>query len=223
MDIEKFTVDSAILDLQKKLGLPGDFFKNLMIHDDWSFVIKLHALIEASCTSLIIYHLDEPELVPIISRLETSNGDIGKLAILKALGLLSENYRKYIRSLSQLRNRLAHNVSNCDFSLSAYVAGMDSNQLKSFALCFSPFENLMVQIAKMEVSFGKKKLTAEFPMERMLERARNDPKIHIWIGAYNLLVHIADMHDYSRFLQENKAASIMYKGDYDWYLDEADA
>jgi len=38
--------------------LPDDFYNNLLKEDDWSFVIKLHSLIEASVTHLLTETLD---------------------------------------------------------------------------------------------------------------------------------------------------------------------
>lgn len=110
-------IDKGILELQEKLNLPKDFFKNLLQEDDWSFIIKLHALIEAACGSLLLYHFDEPGLKTIISRLELSNKTTGKIAFLKELELLGDNNRRFVSSLSEWRNNFVHNVQNCNSKL----------------------------------------------------------------------------------------------------------
>jgi hypothetical protein len=47
------TIPEAIKALEEEIGLPRDFFENIAAEDDWSFVVKLHALIEHCVTSLI--------------------------------------------------------------------------------------------------------------------------------------------------------------------------
>ena len=89
-------VDKGIQDLHSKIGLDSDFFKRLLEEDDWSFVIKLHALIEAIITSLLVFHFNEKKLGKILSRLELSNKTIGKLAFLKECDLLGEDEIRYI-------------------------------------------------------------------------------------------------------------------------------
>ena len=95
-------MDDAILKFEKKIGVQAGFFEKLKDEDDWSFIIKLHALFETACTHLLIFHFNEPNLVNILSRLEISNKTTGKLALLKELGLLGKNYRVFIYSLSEL-------------------------------------------------------------------------------------------------------------------------
>ena len=48
-------------------------------------------------------------------------------------------------------------------------------------------------------------------LSEILIRAKEDPKTHIWIGAYNTLVALVDMYSYSDFLQWEKAKVIMYE------------
>lgn len=49
-------IDRGILELESKIGVKSGFFASLLEEDDWSFVIKLHALFEAACTHLLLYH-----------------------------------------------------------------------------------------------------------------------------------------------------------------------
>ena len=46
-------------------------------------------------------------------------------------------------------------------------------------------------------------------MKELIERARSDPKIHIWAGALNALIAICDMYGYSTYKQEVKANEIL--------------
>src|SRR5882724_10809892 len=94
--------------LSRILGVATDFFAALEKNDDWTFVIKLHALVEAALNHLIIARIGEPSLQKFVSRLETSNDYAGKLAVIRALELLPEKQRKFIKELSTIRNAFVH-------------------------------------------------------------------------------------------------------------------
>lgn len=109
--------------LETKLGISPGFFQSLdsESENDWSFIIKVHALIEAAISHLLTEHLRKPELADLFSRLDISNKVTGKAAFVKALGLLGEPERRFISSMSELRNKLVHDVRNVNFDLSEYV------------------------------------------------------------------------------------------------------
>jgi hypothetical protein len=45
-------------------------------------------------------------------------------------------------------------------------------------------------------------------VDAMIERFKADPKYHVWIGAYNVLVSIVDMYGYSDHKQWVKAKQL---------------
>jgi hypothetical protein len=53
----------------------------LQSEDDWSFVIKLHAVFEALATHLLSYYFQEEPLHQLLARLELSNKTTGKVAL----------------------------------------------------------------------------------------------------------------------------------------------
>src|SRR2546421_5756295 len=121
-----------VTDFEKELGLHKGFFVNLLLKgDDWSFVIKLHALVEASVAHTVAATCGE-KLLDVFSRLELSSDTMGKLAFAKALKLLDEGERKFIRRLSEIRNAFAHDVRQAETTLDEYVSKLNPNQLKSF-------------------------------------------------------------------------------------------
>jgi len=210
MTTESINIDKGILDLQEKLSLPNDFFKNLLDEGDWAFIIKLHALIEAACGSLLLYHFDEPGLKKIISRLELSNKTTGKIAFLKELELLGETNRRFVSSLSEWRNNFVHNVQNCNSKLEEIVDNMDKNSIKKFALDFSPFEATLQKFSNSKIKLLDDKTIEQIDTTKLIERARKNPKLHIWIGAYNLLTSLVDMEGYSDYLKYEKANKFLY-------------
>jgi hypothetical protein len=117
--------------LEKELTLPKGFIAGLVQEDDWSFVIKAHALVEAALTNQLSASVDE-RLTSVFEQLELSDSRKGKIAFSKALGLLDSNQRKFIRFLSELRNELVHDVRRVAFDLNAHLSTLDSNQKAAF-------------------------------------------------------------------------------------------
>lgn len=118
---------------EERLGLRAGFFNTLIAEDDWSFVIKLHALVEACLTHAICSAIGRPELEQIVAHLDTANNRSGKLAFAKQLGLLDKTHRRYVTALSQLRNEIVHNVHATDFSFERHWERLTKEQ--HFQLC----------------------------------------------------------------------------------------
>ena len=87
-------------EFESQIGLAKGFYKRLLKEDDWSFVIKLSALIEASCTFAICAALDRPELEDAISHIELANLRYGKLPMLLKLNALEKDQVGIIRDLA---------------------------------------------------------------------------------------------------------------------------
>lgn len=118
--------------LEDRIGLPKNFVHRLTSEDDWSFIIKLNALFEASATHLLTSRLQAPELEGSFSYLDFGNSKFGKVALLKKLGCIDSDQAKFLQMLFELRNKLAHDVKQVNFELSNYISGLDSNQRKAF-------------------------------------------------------------------------------------------
>lgn len=207
-----FKVDAGIAELEAKIGVRENFFRDLLREDDWSFVIKLHALFEAACTHLLLFHFKEPELTEIFSRLELSNKTTGKVAFLGKLELLNKENRRLVSTLSELRNSLVHDVRNAEFSLATTVAGLAPSELKQFAVAFSPYESRIRGFPKMKLGYDQGLQNAA-SVEAIIKRAKADPKFHIWLGAYAVLISIVDMHGYSDYKQWVKAKAVFESED----------
>lgn len=127
----------SLAHLEQSLGLPDGFCFKLQLEDDWSFVVKLHALIECAVAEQITHAFDRKELADIFSRIELSNNRTGKVAFVKSLGLLPAQHIQFIRSLSELRNELAHNVHNITVNLTEFftkkTVSCSQKQLREFA------------------------------------------------------------------------------------------
>lgn len=126
-----------VSEVELRLGLRSGFFDELIREDDWSFVIKLHAFVEAVLTHAICSNLGRPELEPIVSRLDTGNNQCGKLAFAKALAVLGKPQRRYIAQLCALRNELAHNVKSAEFSFNEFMDNLPEKDRYFFCVSLS--------------------------------------------------------------------------------------
>src|SRR5690242_8323284 len=104
--MSKDDILDAVREIEKAVGLDQPLFLRLIDEDDWSFVIKVHALIEAAVTHLLVIASGKNELENIYTFLELSDSRTGKLAFVRELGLLENKYRRFIKTLSELRNKL---------------------------------------------------------------------------------------------------------------------
>lgn len=125
-------IDKTIETLESELGLKSGFFNGLQSEDDWSFVIKCHALMETACSFLLTAYFNKPNYGDIFSRIEMSDTKKGKVAFLKEAGLVIPEEAKFIIALSELRNKLVHNISEVAFKFKNHISSLDANQKKSF-------------------------------------------------------------------------------------------
>lgn len=126
-----------VSEFERRLGIRPGFFNALIREDDWSFVIKFHAFLEACLTHAICSCLGRPELEEVIARLDTSNNQSGKLAFAKKLGLLNKPQRRYVVALSHLRNDIVHDARAVDFRFDDYMSKLTEEQRYQFCVSLS--------------------------------------------------------------------------------------
>lgn len=165
------TIEGSIRLLEKELVIREGFLESLRNEDDWSFIIKVHALLEGAVSHLLCKTLGHDQLSEVFSFIELSNKRSGKIAFIKALSLLDKPDRRFISSLSELRNQLVHDISNVDFDLKEYVASLSPAKFKRFVKSMDSFS-----YDGWELERDGKNLTIE-------EFFRTDPKTAIWYSA----------------------------------------
>ena len=102
--------------VESDIGITPGFLERLLDEqDDWSFVIKVHALAEAALTYLLTTAVGREELLTM--------GDArrGKLAIAESLRLLDPRRVVFLRALGRIRNRFAHDVKYAGFRIEDYA------------------------------------------------------------------------------------------------------
>lgn len=156
----------AVARLEENLGVPKGLFNKLKDEDDWSFIIKTQALLETALSHLIKATLGRDELEDFIEKLNLQ-GRTGKLAVVKALGLLTDSHRKYLGQLAELRNNLAHKIQYVTFTLSEHLKGMNEKAFKDFVLTAL----VLPSDVKLELS------------NELQDMARENPRLLLWMGA----------------------------------------
>ncbi|MGH8635666.1 MAG: hypothetical protein ACREUZ_00870 [Burkholderiales bacterium] len=74
----------------------------------------------------------DPRLQAVFEKLELGRAGTGKLEFARALDLLTSDQVRFIRTLSELRNRCAHDLKHLDFTFGKHAAALDKQQLRNF-------------------------------------------------------------------------------------------
>ena len=167
---------SAANTIARDVGAPEQFLTRLLDEDDWSFVIKIHAMLEAGVAQLITEALGRVEMAPFIGRLPVNSERTGKLALLKELDLLSVEYRRYLSAISILRNFYVHSVNNFTTDISDYIKNLDKANRKRF------IRDIMLGAPDPARINGRSLSLREF--------IEDNPRLHIWLSALDFLGHI---------------------------------
>jgi hypothetical protein len=194
------TVDGSVRRIESELGLREGFLEGLKREDDWSFVIKIHALIEAAISYLLCKALGSDQLSDVLAHLDLSDKRAGKMVFVKALGLLDDADRRFISSLSELRNKLVHDVRKALFDLQAFVSAQSPDQFKNFVSSFNSFS------PGRDVVFRGKRVAPS-------EVFRHDAKTALWWSAMVTLAIVYQKSEIGRFQREAERYSLFLKAD----------
>lgn len=143
--------------MEEALGLPRGFLFDIVLGDDWSLVIKGHALIEATVTHLLAESID-PRLRNVFTRLALSNAKTGKIECAEAVALIDQRQRRFIVKFSELRNRLVHDVANVSFDFEKHIAGLDHSQRTAFADALTWYSDETDRAASISSALAQPKL-----------------------------------------------------------------
>lgn len=118
--------------LAEHLGIsPGAFDASNLT--DWGFIIQMHALIEGGVVHLLVKNFGDERLRDFFSEIDNSDTKRGRLAVARALELVSSADGRFISQLSWLRNQMAHKARNITKEI-ADVLGKDRRRNLSEAI-----------------------------------------------------------------------------------------
>ena len=165
----------------RDVGLQPGFLLRVRDEDDWSFVIKVHALIEAATTNLLAHHLDDPRLGNHLRAL-TLAGRHAKLELAKSLSLVGDEDIVFARWLGELRNSLVHDISKVSFGFDGYITKIPRSKVDEFVRAVGP-----AFVPETEIN-GKRVTGRELVLE--------NPKVAVWLCGIGYLgaVHLGKAH-----------------------------
>jgi hypothetical protein len=103
----------------------------------------MYAVVEAALNHLLMVRLNDPRLSKIIGKLPTNDQKRGKMAFIKAYGLLSENSCSFVRLFSDIRNFAVHDATSFNLDLTKYVGALEEkkkpNWKKALSSWWVPF------------------------------------------------------------------------------------
>lgn len=99
------------------MGLPDDFLSRLLDEDDWSFIIKSVAFVEAILSNAITASVNDSRIADAVSRLFLRD----KLRFAKSLGLVHKDGAKFIDKLADMRNAAAHDIHAMNFCIVEFL------------------------------------------------------------------------------------------------------
>ncbi len=118
----------SISALEAEIGVPSGFLERLRTEgDDWSFVIKVHALAEAAVTHLLTVAVgdersrDRFAFLPMGSRK-------GKLALALQHRLMDDGRVTFFRALGRVRNWFVHDVRNVGLRIDDFAQSLGPDE-----------------------------------------------------------------------------------------------
>jgi len=179
-------------ELERRLDLPDGFSRRLLIEeDDWSFIIKIHALLEAAVAHAIAESLQRPELDDLVAAMPL-NGRISKMAILDSLETVDPALKRFVNELSGLRNQLVHRIAHASFDLRAHVSRLEASKLEEWVSAFGATHQKRADSGTRE---HERRLFLKGPKESIWVTAR------IWIARLYLGTQRELLERFERILE----------------------
>lgn len=130
MSFKKALEDSeTVRQLLSDIGISQDLFLGLNQDDDWSFIIKLHALLEIAISHLLAERLGK-QLNDIFTNLDMNNKNYGKMKFVKELSLMEKETLLFIDLLGEMRNAFAHDIRMTSGGIKQYLLQLKGDAKK---------------------------------------------------------------------------------------------
>lgn len=138
VSVDPDSLQRGLHQIEVDLDLSSGFLITLWAEKSaWSFIIKGQALIETALSQLLASYLLDRRLDQAVQYLPMG-GKAGKIAFLRATGLLDPEEETFLNELGALRNHLVHSVHNTCFDFPTFVAtgGKHVSRLAKAAAAF---------------------------------------------------------------------------------------
>ncbi|MFP8489492.1 hypothetical protein ACKGJO_10405 [Gracilimonas sp. Q87] len=143
-----------IVEIFEKFEIDLSNYLSLVEKEDWTFIIQLHSYLEEFCRISIVNLLNkstriilteeytELDFSKFVNTLSMGDKNIGYISFLTDTNLLPSSFKRFLKELTQLRNKFVHDHNYLNFSIKDYYQELDSNQKKNF--------HYLIQIQKVD-------------------------------------------------------------------------
>ena len=115
----------------KELGLPAGFIINLPKEDDWSFIIKVSALLEGAVRHVLESSFGEYDITKFISTLSHRR----RIDLAEQAKIITNQFTVGLKYISKLRNLVVHDISRVSFSFESHLSSSSNlNEFKNAIL-----------------------------------------------------------------------------------------
>lgn len=162
--------------LEAEIGVPSGFLERLGTEgDDWSFVIKVHALAEAAVTHLLTAALGDEDSRDRFASLPMGSRR-GRLALAAQHRLMDDGRVTFFRALGRIRNWFVHDVRSVGLRIEDFAQSLDADERIEF------WRDLMRghTIEPVIVENNERKVPTE-------EFVASNPRFTVWISAMSAL------------------------------------
>jgi len=122
----------AVQELTCEMGAPeGTAFVEFIKHDDWSFVIEMHVLVEGAVCHALAAKCGIKD-AEVFAGIPIGNKRRGLRALVEKLKLLNPGQLNFIQRLAELRNRFAHDIHWLKRSIADYLHEMQPDERTTF-------------------------------------------------------------------------------------------
>ena len=176
MASERAAIFDTVKKFETELGITPGFLDRLLTEgDDWSFVIKVHAVAETALTHLLTAGVGRKELRDLFASLTMGDPRRGKLAVAARLRLLDPGRQAFFLGLGRIRNWFVHDVRSVGLRIEDFVNSLQPDQRPRF------WRDMMRghTVEPMIIDSGRSMPTEEF--------AAAQPRFTIWISAMSAL------------------------------------
>jgi hypothetical protein len=157
---------ARVSSLESALNIKNGFFWELSHSgDDWSFLLKVHTLLEMAIAHLIQQRIGIDELNLIIEKVPMNGGAASKMKIASALSLLDNDTDKFLDALTKLRNKAAHQIDSVNLTMGDFIKLIQKSEVKHLFLRPGP----------------------NFSEDEVVASVMSSPRFSIWASSLNLL------------------------------------
>jgi hypothetical protein len=100
-------------EFEKSVGLPESFVVDLLKETDWSFLIKLHALLETGLTRALANHFGPSASLAEHFAQSSVDGPAGKIKLAFKAELIDTKMQDFLKRFAELEWLLSWTVAKC--------------------------------------------------------------------------------------------------------------